>query len=74
MYVMLILLSMVFWIGERYLILGTAKKGILTLKYGPKDFMLWKRGSAFVSTEDENLRIDSRFMWFDSLSPPEVLQ
>ena len=41
--------------GERHLILGTAKKGILTLKYGSKDMLLWKRGSVFVSTEDENL-------------------
>ena len=74
MCVMFTVLSMVLWIGERYLILGTAKKGILTLKYGPKDFMLWKRGSAFGSTEAENLRIYSRFMWFDSLRPPEMLQ
>ena len=29
----LIVLSFVFWTGERHLILGTAKKGILTLKY-----------------------------------------
>ena len=63
MYVsMLIVLSSVFLTGERHLILGTAKKGILTLKYGPKDLMLWKRGSAFVSTEDENLWIHYKFM------------
>ena len=53
--------------------LGTAKKGILTLKYGPKDLMLWKRGSAFVSTEDENLWIHCKFMWFESPRPPEML-
>ena len=71
---MLIVLSFVFWTGERHLILGTAKKGILTLGYGPKDLMLWKRSSAFVSTEDENLKIYFRFMWFESPRPPEMLQ
>ena len=71
--IMLIVLSFVFWTGERHLILGTAKKGILTLKYGPKDLMLWKRGSAFVSTEDENLWIHCKFMWFESPRPPEML-
>ena len=70
--IMLIVLSFVFWTGERHLILGTAKKGILTLKYGPKDLMLWKRGSAFVSTEDENLWIHCKFMWFDSPRPLEM--
>ena len=36
-----------FLTGERHLILGTAKKGILTLKYGAKDMLLRKRGSSF---------------------------
>ena len=52
---MYIVFSFGFLTGERHLILGTAKKGILTLKYGSKDLLLWKRGSVFVSTEDENL-------------------
>ena len=73
MYVMLIVLSFVFWTGEKHLILGTAKKGILTLKCGPKDLMFWKRGSVFVSTENESLRIYLRFMWFESPRPPEML-
>ena len=55
-----IVLSFVFLNGERHLILGTAKKCILTLKYVFKDLLLWKRGSAVVSTEDENLGIHSR--------------
>ena len=73
MHVMLIVLSFVFWRRERHLILGPAKKGILTLKYGPTDLMFWKRDSVFVSTENESLRIYSRFMWFESLRPPEML-
>ena len=71
MYDMLIVLSFVFWTGERHLILGTAKKGILTLKYGLKNLMFWKGGSVFVSTDDESLRIYSIFMWFESLRSPE---
>ena len=35
--------------------------------------LLWKRGSVFVSTEDENLWINSRLMWFDAPRPPEKL-
>ena len=48
-------------------------KGILTSKFGSKDMLLWKRVSAFVSTEDENLWILSRLMWFDGSRPPEML-
>ena len=47
---------------ERHFIVWAAKlnhyiyfKGILITKFGSKDLLLWKRGSAFVSTEDENL-------------------
>ena len=40
-------------------------KGILISKYGSKDIWLWERGSSFVFTEDENLWIDSRLIWFD---------
>ena len=44
--------------AERHLIVGAAKlnqhKGILTSKFGSK-YVAWKRGSAFVSTEDEKL-------------------
>ena len=52
---------------ERHLIVQAGKlnqhlyfKGVLTSKFGSKDMLLWKRGSAFVSTEDENLWIPSR--------------
>ena len=71
--ILLIVSSFVSWTGERQLILGTAKKGILALKYGPNDLMLWKRGSAFLSRENENLWSDSSLMWFGSLRPPEML-
>ena len=70
--VILFVLSFVYWTGGRYLNLGTAKKGILNLKYGPKDLMFWKRGSVFVSTDEESLRIYLRFMWFESPRPPET--
>ena len=54
--------------AERYLILETAKlnqhKGSLTSKFESNDMLLWKRGSASVSTEDENLWIPSRLMRF----------
>ena len=33
--------------------------------------LLQKRDSAFVSTEDENLWIPSRLMWFDEEEPPK---
>ena len=58
----IIVFSLNFLITERHLILKTAKlnqniyfKGILTLEFGSKDMLLWKRGSSFVLTEDENL-------------------
>ena len=51
---------------RRYLIVRDANinqcKGILTSEFGSKDILLWKRGSIFVSTEDENLWINSRLM------------
>ena len=62
LYVMLCVLSVVYWIGERYLYLETAK-----------DMMFWKRGSVFVSTEKESLRVYLGFMWFESPRPPEML-
>ena len=53
---------------NRSLVVGTAKlnqhEGILTLKFGSKDMLLWKRGFAFVSIEDERLWIRSRLIWF----------
>ena len=43
---------------EKHFIVWAAKlnqhryfKGIMTLKFGSKDMLLWKRGSSFVSTE-----------------------
>ena len=69
----IVCVGFVYWTGERYLNLGTPKKGILNLKYGPKDMMFWKRGSVFVSTENESLRVYLRFMWFESPRPPEML-
>ena len=62
LYVMLFVLSFVYWIGERYLNLETAK-----------DMMFWERGSVFVSTEKESLRVYLGFMWFESPRPPEML-
>ena len=73
LYVMLFMLSFVYRIGERYLNLETAKKGILNLKYGPKDMMFWKRGSVSVSTKNESLRMYLRFIWFKSPRPPKML-
>ena len=62
-----------FLTAERHLFLGAAKldqhKGTLTLKFGSKDMLLWKRGSDFASTEDENLWIPSRLMWLDETRP-----
>ena len=67
--------SLNFLIAERDLILGAAKlnqhKGILTSKFESRDMLLCKRVSDFVSTEDENLWIPSRLMWFDGTEPPE---
>ena len=52
---------------ERYFFVWTAKlnqhvyyKGSMTFKFESKDKLLWKRGSSFVFTEDENLWIASR--------------
>ena len=45
-------------------------KGILILKFVSKDLLLWK-SSSFVSTEDENLWIASRLLWFHQTRPPE---
>ena len=65
---------------ERHFIVWSAKlnqhgyyKGIMTSKFGSKDMMPWKRGSSFVFTEDENLWIASRPIWFDGTRPPERL-
>ena len=46
-------------------------KGILTSKFGSKDMLLWKRGSAFVSTGNESLWIPSRLVWFDGTRFPK---
>ena len=62
LYVMLFVLSFVYRTGERYLNLETAK-----------DMMFWKRGSVFVSTENESLKVYLGFMWFESPRPPEML-
>ena len=47
---------------RRHFIVWTAKlnqhvyyKGVMTSKFESKDMLRWKRGSSFVSTEDENL-------------------
>ena len=59
------------------MVLGFTKlnqhKGNLTSKFGSKEMLHWKRDSAFVSTEDENLCIVSRLMWFDQASSPETM-
>ena len=73
----IIVFSLNFLTSERHLFLGAAKlnlhKGILTSKFASKDMLLWKRGSAFVSTENENLWIHSRLMWFDGPRHPEMV-
>ena len=48
-------------------------KGILTSEFGFKDMVFWKRGFSFVSTEDKNLWIASRPIWFHGTRPPERL-
>ena len=62
--------------AEKPLIQGTVKlnqhiclKGFLTSKY--KDMLLWKTGSSFVYTEDENLCNIFRLIWFDKPRPSE---
>ena len=58
------------------MVLGTDKvnqhKGILTSKFESKDMLLWKRGSAFVS-KDENLCYPFRLLWFDGTKPKKSL-
>ena len=63
---------------ERHFIIWAAKlnqngyhKGIMTSEFGSKNMMLWKRGSAFVFTEDETLWIASILIWYDRPHPPE---
>ena len=46
-------------------------KNIMALKFGTKDMLLCKRGSAFVFTEDGKLQIPSRLIWFDQGRPPK---
>ena len=65
---------------ERHFIVWAAKliqhicsKGILTSGFRSKNMMLWKRGSAFVFTEDETLWIASILIWYDRPHPPERL-
>ena len=41
--VVLFVLFFMYWTGERYLNLGTAKKGSLNLKHGLKNMMFWER-------------------------------
>ena len=62
LYVVLFMLSFVYWMGEGYLNLETAK-----------DMMFWEGGSVFVSTEGESLRVYLGFTWFESPRPPEML-
>ena len=73
LYLMLFVLFFMYWTGERYLNLGTAKKGSLNLKHGLKNMMFWRRGSVFASTEDGSLSMCLRSMWFESPRPPEML-
>ena len=47
-------------------------KNALTPKFEPKDKLLGKRISIFVSTENGRLWILSRLMWFDQARPPET--
>ena len=47
-------------------------KNALTPKFKPKDKLLGKRISIFVSTENEKLWITSRLTWFDQARPPEA--
>ena len=42
-------------------------------KFKPKDKLLGKRISNFISTENERLWIPSRLMWFDRARPPEEM-
>ena len=47
-------------------------KNALTPKFEPKDKLLGKRISIFVSTENGKLWISSRLIWFDQARPPET--
>ena len=64
-------------ITERHIIVWIAKlnqhKGILIPKFQSEDMLLWKGGSSLVFTEDENLWIASRPIWFNGSKPPERL-
>ena len=62
LYVVLFMLSFVYWMGEGYLNLETAE-----------DVVFWEGGSVFVSTEKESLRVYLGFTWFESPRPPEML-
>ena len=75
-----IVLFLGFLTVERHLIVKAAEinqyihsKGILISKFMFKDTLLWKGGSAFVSTESKRLWICSRLRWirFDQARPPE---
>ena len=48
-------------------------KNALTQKFKFKDKLLGKRISIFVSTENENLWISSKLIWFDQARPPETM-
>uniref|UniRef100_A0A8C8UL51 Ig-like domain-containing protein n=1 Tax=Peromyscus maniculatus bairdii TaxID=230844 RepID=A0A8C8UL51_PERMB len=50
-----------------------ARHSTLTSKFGYKGMLLWKRGSAFVSTESQRIWICSRLRYirFDQPRPPE---
>ena len=63
---------------KRHFIAQTAKlnqciyfKVILTLIFVSKDILLWKRGSAIVSTEDRKLWIPYGQLWFDKTRTQE---
>ena len=60
---------------ERHFIVWAAKinQHYYDFRIWPKDMMLWKRGSSIVFTEDENLWIAFRRIWFDRPYPPERL-
>ena len=65
---------------ERHFIVWAAKlnqhicfKGILTLKFGSKDMLLWKRVSACVSTDNRKLLIPYQLIWFDQTRSPEAI-
>ena len=73
LYVMLFVLFFMYWTGERYLNVGTAKKVSLNLKHGLKNMMFWRRGSVFASVVDGSLSMCLRSTWLESPRPPEML-